>query len=73
MLLALEDTVNIVGKEKAGRLFGTIQKSQQLYDELFTGINKNLDGSVSDVPKYTMSNDEYMSEVIKIIFPVTKK
>ena len=74
MLIALEETINVSGKAQAGRLFGVIRESQDLFDELFTSVNKDFDGNISTVPKQNMANEKFMTEVFIEAFPtlVTK-
>ena len=69
MLIAMEQTIKVSGKKQAGRLFGVIRESQDLYDELFTSINKDFDGNVSTVPKQNMANEKFMTEIFKDAFP----
>ena len=69
MLIAMEETINASGKRQAGKLFGIIRESQDLYDELFTSINKDIDGNISSVPKQNMANEKFMTEIFKEAFP----
>jgi len=69
MIIAVEESLKASGKTQTGKLFGTIRESQGLYDELFTSVNKNIDGGISTVPKQNMSNEKFMTELFSDAFP----